>query len=163
MKNLMKWNLYLLMLWWPATILHAQLSAAEEVQSVAAEMHETWDKPDQPLALPVIVIHHGMAIADWIQGGKGGRALLKYHAEHKHWHTLLCGGAELTSATRLQEAGMSSTDASTLAAKLEQGEQQGLTAEQRLRIESFQGVVKFSKGKPVSSTGHDMHGDMHGH
>jgi hypothetical protein len=162
-KNLMKWNLYLLMLWWPSAILHAHPSVADDAQSVATEMHETWDKPDQVLALPVIVIHQGMAIADWVQGDKGGRALLKYHPVHRHWHTLLCGGAELTSATRLQEAGMSGSDARALAAKLAQGEQQGLTAEQRQRIDSFQGVVKFSKGKPVSSTGHDMHGYMHGH
>lgn len=163
MNNLIKLTLCLLTLCWPASQLTAHPSAAEDIQSVATEMHEIWDKPGMPLTLPVIVMHQGMAIADWLQGDKGGRALLKYHPAHRHWHTLLCGGAEITSATRLQESGMSSTDASTLAAKLEQGEQQGLTAEQRLRIESFQGVVKFSKGKPVSSTGHDMHGDRHGH
>lgn len=155
-----------LALWWPATVLYANAtpaeSAAEDVQSVAAEMHETWDKPNQPLALPVIVIHQGMAIADWIQGNKGGRALLKFHPAHQHWHTLLCGGVELTSSRQLEAAGMSSADAQALAALL-QSHERDLTDDQRQRIDSFKGVVKFSKGKPVPSTAHDMHGDTHGH
>jgi hypothetical protein len=137
-------------------------SAAEDEQSVATEMHETWDKPNQPLTLPVIVIQQGMAIADWIQGDKGGRALLKYHPAHQHWHTLLCGGAELTVSSHLEAAGMSAADAQTLVARL-QKQEQGLAEDQRQQINSFKGVVKFSKGKPVSSTAHDMHGDAHGH
>ncbi|WP_051412912.1 copper uptake system-associated protein [Methylophilus sp. 5] len=141
---------------------HAHPAALDDEQSVAKEMHETWDKPNQPLLLPVIVIHNGMAIADWIQGDKGGRALLKYHPAHQHWHTLLCGGAELTASKHLEEAGMSTADAQALAKSLQQREQ-ALADDQRQRIDSFKGVVKFSKGKPVSSTAHDMHGDTHGH
>lgn len=151
-----------LALWWPAALLHAHTAAAEDVQSVATEMHETWDKPNLPLALPVIVIHQGMAIADWIQVDKGGRALLKYHPAHQHWHTLLCGGAELTVPTQLEAAGMSAADAQALTALL-QSHEQDLADDQRQRIDSFKGVVKFSKGKPVSSTAHEMHGDAHGH
>jgi hypothetical protein len=151
-----------LALWWPAALLHAHTAAAEDVQSVATEMHETWDKPNLPLALPVIVIHQGMAIADWIQGDKGGRALLKYHPAHQHWHTLLCGGAELTVPTQLEAAGMSAADAQALTALL-QSHEQDLADDQRQRIDSFKGVVKFSKGKPVSSTAHEMHEDAHGH
>lgn len=141
---------------------HAHLTAAEDELSVAKEMHEIWDKPDQPLILPVIVIHEGMAIADWIQGDKAGRALLKYHPAHRHWHTLLCGGAELTAYRHLQEAGLSAVNAQALATLLQQREQ-ALPDDQRQRIDSFKGIVKFSKGKPVSATGHDMHGEAHGH
>lgn len=137
-------------------------AAADDEQSVAKEMHETWDKPNKPLVLPVIVIQRGMAIADWIQGDKGGRALLKYHPEHQHWHTLLCGGAELTASRYLQEAGMSAADAQSLALLLQQQEL-ALPDNQRQQIDSFSGVVKFSKGKPVSSVGHEMHGEAHGH
>lgn len=144
-----------------ASLAHAH-SAADDEQSVAKEMHETWDKPGQLLKLPVIVIHHGMAIADWIQGDKGGRALLKYHPEHQHWHTLLCGGLELTSSRHLQEAGMSTADAQSLALLLQHREQV-LPDDQRQQINSFRGVVKFSKGKPVPSVGHEMHGEAHGH
>jgi hypothetical protein len=161
-NNWIKLMVCSLALWWPASLLHAHTAAAEDVQSVATEMHETWDKPNLPLALPVIVIHQGMAIADWIQGDKGGRALLKYHPAHQHWHTLLCGGAELTAPRQLEAAGMSTADAQALAALL-QSHEQDLTDDQRQRIDSFKGVVKFSKGKPVSSTAHDMHGDTHGH
>lgn len=163
MNNLIKLTLCLLTFCWPASQLTAHPSAAEDIQSVATAMHETWDKPDQPLVLPVIVIHQGMAIADWVQGDKGGRALLKYHPAHNHWHTLLCGGAELTSSIPLEAAGMSRTDAGALAAKLVQGEQQALTVDQRQHIDGFKGGIQFSKGKPVSSTGHDMHGEIHGH
>ncbi|MDP8567367.1 copper uptake system-associated protein [Methylophilus aquaticus] len=162
MNNWIKLTVCSLVLWWSATLLHAHASAAEDVHSVATEMHETWDKPNIPLILPVIVIHQGMAIADWIQGDKGGRALLKYHSAHQHWHTLLCGGAELTSSRHLEAAGMSAADAQALAALL-QSQEQGLAEDQRQRIDSFKGLVKFSKGKPVSSTVHDQHGEMHGH
>lgn len=158
MKWMLKFSLFLMLL--NMATAHAQ-SAADE-QSVATEMHETWDKPNQPLTLPVIVIQQGMAIADWIQGNKGGRALLKYHPAHQHWHTLLCGGAELTVSSHLEAAGMSAADAQTLVARL-QKQEQGLAEEQRQQINSFKGVVKFSKGKPMSSTAHDMHGDAHGH
>lgn len=158
MKWMLKFSLFLMLL--NMATAHAH-SAADE-QSVATEMHETWDKPNQPLTLPVIVIHQGMAIADWIQGDKGGRALLKYHPAHQHWHTLLCGGAELTVSSHLEAAGMSAADAQTLVARL-QKQEQGLAEDQRQQINSFKGVVKFSKGKPMSSTAHDMHGDAHGH
>lgn len=158
MKWMLKFSLFLMLL--NMATAHAH-SAADE-QSVATEMHETWDKPNQPLTLPVIVIHQGMAIADWIQGDKGGRALLKYHPAHQHWHTLLCGGAELTVSSHLEAAGMSAADAQTLVARL-QKQEQGLAEDQRQQINSFKGVVKFSKGKPMSSTAHDVHGDAHGH
>lgn len=160
MKLILKFSLLFIAL--SITPAHAHSTAADDEQSVAKEMHETWDKPNQPLVLPVIVIHHGMAIADWIQGDKGGRALLKYHPEHQHWHTLLCGGAELTASRHLQEAGMSAADAQSLALLLQQQEQ-ALPENQRQQIDSFSGVVKFSKGKPVSSVGHEMHGEAHGH
>ncbi len=159
----MKLTLSLLALCVPMANLHAHSSAAEDVQSVAAEMHETWDKPNLVLDLPVIVMHAGMAIADWVQAEKGGRALLKYHPAHQHWHTLLCGGAELTAVKHLEAAGMSSADAQILSAKLQQAELETLTSAQRQRIDSFSGLVKFSKGKPVASSAHDMHGDTHGH
>lgn len=142
---------------------YAHDAAGESVASVEKEMHETWDKPGVPLVLPVIVIHHGMAIADWVQGEKGGRALLKFHAAHEHWHTLLCGGAELTTPQRLEEAGMTSPDARTLALALQQQEQKGLSAEQRQLIDSFSGIVLYHKGQPVSSTGHENHGSTHSH
>jgi len=160
MKVIVKISLLLIAL--SVATAHAHSTAAEDEQSVAKEMHETWDKPGQPLKLPVIVIHHGMAIADWIQGDKGGRALLKYHPEHQHWHTLLCGGAELTASRHLQEAGMSTADAQSLVLLLQQREQV-LPEDQRKQINSFSGVVNFSKGKPVPSVGHEMHGEAHGH
>lgn len=160
MKLILKLSLLLIGL--SIATAHAHSTAAADEQSVAKEMHETWDKPDQPMMLPVIVIHHGMAIADWIQGDKGGRALLKYHPEHQDWHTLLCGGAELTASRHLQEAGMSAADAQSLALLLQQQEL-ALPENQRQQIDSFSGVVKFSKGKPVSSVGHEMHGEAHGH
>ncbi|HEY0906417.1 MAG TPA: copper uptake system-associated protein [Methylophilus sp.] len=160
MKLVFKFSLFLMAL--SIATAHAHSAAAEDEQSVAKEMHETWDKPDQPLMLPVIVIHHGMAIADWIQGNQGGRALLKYHPEHQHWHTLLCGGAELTAPKHLEEAGMSAANAQALVLLLKQREQT-LPDDQRQQIDSFNGVVKFSKGKPVSSTGHERQGEAHGH
>jgi len=158
MKWMLKFSLFLMLL----NIATAHAHSAADEQSVATEMHETWDKPNQPLTLPVIVIHQGMAIADWTQSDKGGRALLKYHPAHQHWHTLLCGGAELTVSSHLEAAGMSAADAQTLVARL-QKQEQGLAEDQRQRIDSFKGVVKFSKGQPVSSIAHDMHGDAHGH
>ncbi len=117
---------------------------AEAMQAIAASMRAQWQKPDLLLELPVIVVQEDVAIADWILGEKGGRALLR--KQHEIWQTLMCGGSELKFAHRLQQAGVNPSVAETLAQRLRALEA-SLDAAQRQRIDSFQGVMDFMQVK----------------
>lgn len=127
----------------------------EAVAAVASSMRAQWEKPGQPLVLPVIIVQDDVAIADWLLGKKGGRALLRL--VHGQWHTVLCGGTELHHAQRLQQAGVSRAVAASLVAQLQVHEKR-LTASQKQGIDGFQGVMDFSQ-----THGHKHeHGAQHG-
>ncbi len=81
-------------------------TAIEQKSAITEAMHRQCDQPDQTIEVPAIVIEHDFAIVDWILGGRGGRALLKYAAEHQ-WQVFVCGGARLTDIAELQHTGIS--------------------------------------------------------
>ena len=115
---------------------------AEAMQAIEASMRAQWQKPDLLLELPVIVVQEDVAIADWILGEKGGRALLRQ--QQGAWHTMMCGGSELKSARRLQHAGVNPAVAESLAQQLREREA-SLDGAQKQRIDSFQGVMDFTQ------------------
>lgn len=137
----MKKYLLGLMAWGLVMSAHGEPSLTAAEQAVASTLRAQWEKPDLALELPVIVVQADVAIADWILGEKGGRALLRQ--QYGKWQTLMCGGAELNQPHRLQQAGLSSMLAHSLADHLRLREQQ-LTPSQKQRIESFQGVMDFT-------------------
>lgn len=119
-------------------------SIADVAQHTAIEsrIKVLWETPDHPIQVPVIVVSGNYAIVDWIQQPKGGRALLKQ--QHGHWHTLMCGDANLKQPRHLVAAGVPEADADKLTLALTQAEA-SLTLDEQTTINSFVGMVDLLK------------------
>ncbi|WP_051279363.1 copper uptake system-associated protein [Chitinilyticum aquatile] len=135
-----------------ALLLPAALACAEhDEMAIVAHMKSVWEKPDAPLTVKPVVTLDGFGIAGWLQGARGGRAILQ-KGEHG-WQTLLCAG---TITNRLlEQAGASPATAKALLAELGRAEQE-LTAGERAQLASFQRVVHMDKGG--QHHGHEAHG-----
>ncbi|WP_051534423.1 copper uptake system-associated protein [Deefgea rivuli] len=111
---------------------------ADEHSNIIASMKAVWDKPDNPLIVKPVIIADDFAIAGWLQGEKGGRALLK--KGHHGWQTLLCAG-QITPSL-LKQAGVPKTSAELLILKQTSAEK-GLSQSDRSQLSSFIGVLKM--------------------
>lgn len=124
---------------------------AQEV-TIAEVIKQQWDKPNQPVFVPVVVVSHDFSIADWIQETRGGRALLRLNAGH--WQTLMCGDINLMQQKALTEAGVPAEDAKKLITSLTQAEAQ-LSVDQRMTINSFKGVIDLLKQPHYNEPSHE--------
>jgi hypothetical protein len=89
-------------------------------------------------------IFEGMvAIADWTQGQKGGRALLR--RKHADWEIIACGGAGFKDPGSITATGISREIASNITAKLNTAES-SLSAQKIKQLDSFDGVVTMGHG-----------------
>lgn len=130
----------------------AAMAHGEAEQQITHLMKQQFDRPDAPLTVEPIIVEGSVAVAAWLQGGRGGRALLQQ--EHGHWAIALCGGAGLTQADVLQSTGMKADAATRLASKVQLAESK-LGADKRKLFDSFEGMLK------IDAT--HGHGQSHGH
>ena len=121
----------------------AYADEGSEVQAITTTLKATFDKPGSPLTVTPIVTVDGYAIADWSQGGMGGRALLR--RTDATWHIALCSGDSLRSVATLHRIGLPSDTASELAAKLAKAED-GLDKHRLAELAGFSGVVAMDAG-----------------
>lgn len=129
----------------PSLTLAADISGDEA--AVRQALMNTWDKPDNPLVVTPVVIAGDYAIADWLQGTRGGRALLA--RRHGHWQGLICGGDGLRNAAQLQGMGVPAQTSQALAEGLQQVEAV-MPEAQRRQLSGF--------GQPVPMAGgHRQH------
>lgn len=126
-------------------------AAAKEETAIVAQMRATWEKPEAPLDAGPVVAEGDHAVADWTQGARGGRALLR--REHGEWITVLCAGDGIRSAEGLQAVGVPAPEATALAAKLAKAEQ-AVPAERLARMSAFLGVVRMQEGDGAHGRGH---------
>lgn len=117
---------------------------------IIASMKAVWDKPDNPLTVKPVVIADDFAIAGWLQGDKGGRALLK-KGPHG-WQTQLCAG-DITPSL-LHQAGVPRTTAKQLLAQQSVAEK-NLSKADVTQLSSFVGVINMNEGK--GHHGHKQH------
>lgn len=111
-------------------------SSAEEL--IALSIKNQWETPHNLVNIPVIVVGRHFALADWVQGERGGRALLRL-SESK-WQTLMCGSAQLKSPQSLERAGVPSEEAKLISENLAIKEVD-LSPAQLSLIDSFEGIV----------------------
>lgn len=130
-------------------------SSAESTESTAIQraMKDIWDKPDSRLEVAPVSILGSHVVAGWIQGSRGGRALLKRNP-HGQWTVAACGGDGLKDPKMLEMAGLSATSASQLAWNVAQAEA-AMTPKQRALFSSFDGMVQMDPhgAHPGHSTG----------
>jgi hypothetical protein len=121
-------------------------------------MKQQFDTPEAPLTVMPISVEGDYAVAGWLQGSHGGRALLQKSKDH--WSIALCGGAGLTQAGVLQSTGMQADAANKLARAIQTAEA-ALGADQRTRFNSFEGMVKIDAAQ--SHGEHNPHDPHSGH
>ena len=126
-------------------------AAATDAAAIVAQMRAIWEKPETPLDAGPVAVEGDHAVADWTQGARGGRALLR--REHGQWVTVLCAGDGIRSAEGLQAVGVPAAEATALAAKLAKAEQ-AVPAERLARMSAFLGVVRMQQGDSAHGPGH---------
>lgn len=80
-------------------------TGAREIREL---LRSTWNTPEAPLALELIVVEHGYAIAGWTQGEWGGRALRR--EGRGGWVVVLCDGESPARDLQLGFAGRGGAD-----------------------------------------------------
>jgi hypothetical protein len=73
-------------------------------QQIQALISSTYDKPDHKVETSPIAVAEDYAIADWVQGKRGGRALL--HRVNGKWVIMACGADGLKELKTLADAGI---------------------------------------------------------
>lgn len=126
----------------PARIIetkNAKDIVVSESRQISLVMKQQFDRPDALLTVEPVTVLDNYALAGWIQGKKGGRALLQ--KVHGKWKISVCFGDGLTQAKVLETTGMGWPMAQQLAAAAAAAESK-LSAEQRRLFDSFEGMVK---------------------
>lgn len=90
--------------------------AAGERDEVKKLLSKSFDKPNKPVATELIAMEGNYAIADWLQGNMGGRALLV--KESGGWRVLVCGGSGLKEISNLKAARVPEKTANALIEQL---------------------------------------------
>lgn len=86
---------------------------ADDSVAVVDLLKKTFETPDKPLGVAPVVVADGWALAGWVQGDMGGRALLK--KGDMGWVLHICAGDGIKDAAALEKIGLSAMTAKTLA------------------------------------------------
>ncbi|WP_108468711.1 copper uptake system-associated protein [Polynucleobacter difficilis] len=122
-------------------IAHPQ-TEEESRERIQKLISKTFDRPDLKVQTDPIVIEGKVAIADWIQGEKGGRALLT--RKHVDWEIIACGGAGFKDPSVIAAAGISKRIANNIIDKLKTAEAK-LPPQKVKQLDSFDGVVTMGR------------------
>ncbi len=107
---------------------------ASDASSIRALISTTYDQPDAKVHTDPVIVVGEHAVADWIQGKRGGRALLV--REQGQWQVVLCAGDGLKHADTMVQAGVPADTAKAMAQKLSQAEKP-LPASRRQQFDLF--------------------------
>jgi hypothetical protein len=123
--------------------------AGSDDASISQLLHSMFDKPHEPLSVEPIMVSGNHAIADWVQGEMGGRALLR--SQRGIWAIVLCAGDSIKSRDALLKAGVPLADAERLASDLATAEAK-LPPEKSAMFSRFDGLVMIN-----GDTNHQIH------
>ncbi len=96
-----------------AAMLLPAAARADDAGDIRHLMAATFDRPEAPLLVDPVTVHGDLAIAGWVQGDMGGRALLR--KEEGTWELSLCAGDALREAAGLEQLGLPAGEAAALA------------------------------------------------
>jgi len=139
----------------PMTDVHAQSNETKIVHLLKS----MFDSPDNPLSVNPIVVSGDYAIAGWVQGDRGGRALLK--RKEGEWKIHLCAGDALKDAHMLERSGIDhkiATDLASMLAQAEVGLEKGILA----KFTSFEGIMMVDENAGHSAHGHHKNSSQTG-
>jgi hypothetical protein len=125
---------------------------AAEQDAVRQLLMKTFDKAEARLSVDPIVVDGDVAIAGWVQGDLGGRALLRRKGDL--WEIDLCAGDALKESASLEKLGLQKPRAETLAAAVQ-------AAERRLDPDVLQKFSRFDGVFAVDEKGGHTAADPH--
>ena len=105
-------------------------------------MRGTFDKPEAPLRVEPVVVAFDHAVAGWVQGDMGGRALLRRKGQE--WSIVLCSGDALKSADALTKIAVPKAAADALAEGLAEAEAR-LDPKVVAQFSRFEGLVMMDE------------------
>lgn len=118
---------------------HSQTNEVSQ-EKIKTLISKSFDQPNLKVKTSPIVIEGKVAIADWTQGQKGGRALLR--RKHDDWEIIACGGSGFKDPEGIAAIGISKEVATNITAKLKDAEAR-LSPQQVKQFDSFDGVVNM--------------------
>ena len=121
----------------------AGANETDDIAAATATLKAMFETPTNPLTAAPIVSAGNYGVADWTQGGMGGRALL--YRKQNGWTIALCSGEALRSAAKLRIIGVPPAAADALADKLAMAEKAEPAARLAL-LASFDGTVPMDVG-----------------
>lgn len=133
----------------PAVVPHGN-----DVAAIRQLLSHTFDKPGVALLqVEPVVVAGAHALVGWVQGERGGRALLQRSGKGE-WQVTVCAGDGLKEPNLLQQAGVPSREASALITGTRRAESR-LPAATLAKFASFEGLVR------MDGSGHDHGGHSH--
>lgn len=131
---------FFLLLCVTAIVFYCDTTLASPKEEVIRAIKQQWEKPDHLVAVPVVAVQDEFAIADWLQGNHGGRAMLR--KMHGAWQTLACGDAKMKTVIQLNQFGVPAPQAELLIHALN-AQEQHLTQEELQMIDGFSGIMEL--------------------
>ena len=125
------WSLWAVLLGTTAVAQADEPAAEQQIRDVISR---TYDKPEHKVETAPVVVVDGYAIADWVQGERGGRALM--HLIDGNWTIMACGADAFKQPATLVESGIPEQTAQALAKQLHEAEQ-SLSPEKRKQFSLF--------------------------
>lgn len=113
-----------------------EAAANDDAAVIANLLAATFDKPNAKVTTHPVAVAGDHAVADWTQGGHGGRALLARNGDR--WKIVSCGGRALADKSHLVAAGVPEKQASELVSQLVEAEA-GMSPDKIRLFDSFQG------------------------
>lgn len=123
-----------------------------DAQAISTLIRTTWGKPGLEIHVEPVSVSGEYAVAGWVEGQRGGRALLKRSGDA--WGVILCSGDGIKTASGLTAAGVPAATAQMLEASIVRQEAT-LPADTIKKFSMFEGSV------PVSNGEHAGHHDHH--
>jgi hypothetical protein len=127
--------------------------AGADARSINQLLHAMFDKPDVSLLVGPVMVSGDHAVADWVQGDMGGRALL--HRREASWIIILCAGDAIKAEETLVKAGVPVVDARKLEVDIRVAESK-LAPETVAMFSRFEGLVMLD-GTPSHADRHSGH------
>lgn len=116
---------------------------ADPMAAIPLVMKALFETEGNPLAVEPVIVSGDWALAGWIQGEKGGRALMK--KGDKGWAIHLCSGASLKDQATLEQIGIPTAEAKTIAEQNAAAEA-ALGADKIALFDSFEGTMMMHGG-----------------
>ena len=122
---------------------HESVPATDTDESaVRTVLMQTWNQAGTPLVVEPITIVGNYALAGWVQGERGGRALLMRKPDG-NWSVQLCGGDGLKDIETLKQSRLPDAVATELATRQTTAEA-ALPATTRAQFSKFGATVHMA-------------------